>query len=143
MRHDRALISAGCWSRRYLIPLLAVLGSISVSLAADATFPFDHELRLDAAPLRGTKRVPALQISEKGAVDIDLWCVSGKGQAAIVENAITIMPISMRDNQCSPDQLRRDEDLLGEIMQVTNWQRQGDVVVLSGAKALKFRMSTN
>jgi len=111
--------------------------------AAEPSFPFDHELRLDATPQRGTKRIPSLQVAENGDVEIDLWCVSGKGQAAIADNTITIVPTSMSNNQCSPDQLQKDEALLADITQVTGWRRQGDLVVLNGPKTLRYRMSTN
>ena len=49
----------------------------------------------------------------------------------------------MRDNQCSPEQLAQDESLLTELTEMTSWRREGEVVVLSGPKTLRFRMSTN
>ena len=48
-------------------------------VAAQKAFPYGAELRLDAKPMRGSKRVPWLQFSENGSVDIDLWCASGRG----------------------------------------------------------------
>ena len=111
--------------------------------AADAKFPFDHELRLDTAPKRGSKRIPVLQIFSNGNMDIDLWCVNGKGTAVFADNTIAIVPVSMRDNNCSPEQLALDEDLLSELTEMTSWKREGEVVVLSGQKTLRFRMSTN
>ncbi len=121
----------------------AVCGAVSSSAEAAGGFPFDHELRLDANPQRGSKRVPGMQISEDGAVEIDLWCVSGKGRAAIAADTITIVPVAMRDNRCSADQLRMDEDLLAKITQVTAWRREGDAVVFIGPQTLRFRLTSN
>ena len=75
-------------------------------------FPFDRELRFDADPKRGYKRVPGLQFSADGKVEIDLWCVSGNGQAVVADQAITIVPVALRDNQCAPDRLKMDKELL-------------------------------
>ena len=111
--------------------------------AASGPFPFDHELRFDANPMRGSKRVPGLQITKNGAAEIDLWCVSGKGHAVIIENQITIVPISMQDNQCPVDRLRADEDLLGQLTAVTSWRWDGQLLVLIGPKPLRFRPNTN
>jgi hypothetical protein len=123
-------------------PLLA-LGLVGVAQAAEATFPFDHELRLDTAPKRGSKRIPVLQVTESGNIDIDLWCTSGKGQVVFADNTIAIMPTAMRNNQCSDDQLREDEGLLSDLTDMKTWRRQGDVVTLTGSKTLRFRVSTN
>ena len=134
---------AGRMSYWLAVLTLVLSGLASPAGAQNGVFPYDNELRLEAAPQRGSKRVPVLQISENGKVDIDLWCVSGKGQAAIAENSITIVPTAMTDNQCSSEQLQRDEELLADITQVTQWKRQGDIVVLNGPKTLRYRMSTN
>ncbi len=60
-------------------------GSRLVPAASQKAFPFDAELRLEAKPQPGSKRVPWLQFSESGTVEIDLWCASGRGQAVIVD----------------------------------------------------------
>ena len=89
-----------------LATVLSIAGMMQAAPAADRGFPFDHELRFDANPVRGSKRVPGLQISKSGAAEIDLWCVRGKGHAVIIEDQITIVPLSMQDNQCPADRLR-------------------------------------
>jgi hypothetical protein len=122
--------------------LSSVLGAIS-AVAAEPSFPFDHELRLDTAPKRGSKRIPVLQFSANGNMEIDLWCVSGRGTAVFADATIAIVPVSMRDNQCSPEQLAQDESLLNELTEMTSWRRDGEVVTLTGARTLRFRMSTN
>ena len=39
-------------------------------------FPFGHELLLDASPMRGSKKVPMLDIGDAGTAEIELWCKS-------------------------------------------------------------------
>lgn len=139
-----ALISS-CRSVCLRVTLAGAL-ALPVSMpagAADSTFPFDHELRLDTAPKRGSKRIPVLQVSANGNMEIDLWCVSGKGTAVFADNTIAIVPVSMRDNKCTPEQLAQDEDLLSELTEMTSWRRDGEIVTLSGQRTLRFRMSTN
>ncbi len=126
-----------------LVLVAFVLAGLTASAAADTNFPFDHELRLDVSPKRGSKRVPVLQVSANGDAEIDLWCTSGKGQVVFADKTIAIIPVAMRDNQCSPEQLAIDESLLAELTEMTSWRREGEVIVLSGSKTLRFRMSTN
>lgn len=126
-----------------LLALLFLTCGLSVSQAAETAFPFDRAMLLDTAPMRGSKRLPGLQIAENGAAEIDLWCVSGRGQAVIAENSITIVPSSMQNNQCTPEQLTRDEELLKDLTDAATWRRDGDVVVLTGGKTLRYRISTN
>jgi heat shock protein HslJ len=111
--------------------------------AAQKAFPYGAELRLDATPMKGSKRVPWLQFSENGAVDIDLWCASGRGRAVVVDRTITITPTALRDNQCSPAQLEADKDFLSRLMQVTAWRWEGFLLVLQGPEALRWRPASN
>ena len=93
--------------------------------------------------MRGSKRVPGLQITENGAAEIDLWCASGKGHAIIIADQITIVPISLQDNQCPADRLSMDEDLLNALTAVTNWRWEGQSLVLVGPKPLRFHPTSN
>jgi hypothetical protein len=111
--------------------------------AAQKAFPYDAELRLDAAPMPGSKRLPWLQFSDNGAVDIDLWCASGRGRAVVVDRSITITPTALRDNQCSPAQLEADKDFLTKLMQVTAWRWDGFLLVLEGPESLRWRPASN
>jgi hypothetical protein len=111
--------------------------------AAQKAFPYGAELRLDANPMRGSKRLPWLQFSENGSVDIDLWCASGRGRAVVVERTITIVPTALRDNQCSAEQLEADKDFLSKLMQVTAWRWEGFLLVLEGPEALRWRPASN
>jgi hypothetical protein len=123
------------------VVLVSVLAAPAV--AADVKFPFDNELRLDTAPRRGSKRIPVIQVSSNGNMEIDLWCVSGRGTAVFAESSITIVPTAMQDNKCSAEQLATDEGLLNDLTEVTSWKRDGEIVTLSGSKTFRFRMSTN
>jgi hypothetical protein len=111
--------------------------------AGQKVFPYGAELRLDANPMKGSKRLPWLQFSENGAVDIDLWCASGRGRAVVVERTITIVPTALRDNQCSAEQLEADKDFLSKLMQVTAWRWEGFLLVLEGPEALRWRPASN
>jgi heat shock protein HslJ len=126
-----------------LLTGLAMMVSALVPAAAQKAFPFDAELRLEARPLPGSKRVPWLQFSENGAVDIDLWCASGRGQAVIVDQTITIVPTALRDNQCSQDRLQMDKEFLTSLTQVTAWRWDGVLLVLDGPQVLRWRPASN
>ena len=111
--------------------------------AAQKAFPYGAELRLEANPMKGSKRLPWLQFSDNGAVDIDLWCATGRGRATVVDRTITIVPTALRDNQCSPEQLEQDKDFLSKLMQVTAWRWEGVLLVLEGSEALRWRPASN
>jgi len=98
---------------------------------------------LDAAPMRGSKRVPMLEIAENGAVAIDLWCASASAQAVIADHSISIAPDDVQNAQCEPDRQSRDAELLAALAQITNWRRNGEVVELLGVTPLRFRLMTN
>jgi heat shock protein HslJ len=116
---------------------------LSAPAAAQKAFPYGAELRLEANPMKGSKRLPWLQFSENGAVDIDLWCATGRGRATVVDRTITIVPTALRDNQCSPEQLEQDKDFLSKLMQVTAWRWEGVLLVLEGPEALRWRPASN
>jgi hypothetical protein len=126
---------------RALVVLLCL--SLSPLAVAGDSFPFDTTLMLDAAPMRGSKRIPMLEISESGAASIDLWCASARGEAVVGDNSITIVLQDQRTSQCEPERQARDADLLTALLGVTNWQREGEVVELLGAAPLRFRLMTN
>ncbi|MGE3145309.1 MAG: META domain-containing protein [Pseudorhodoplanes sp.] len=134
------------WFRLCLFLVLAgilLVKLVPTSMASNREFPFDRELKLDADPIRGSKRVPGLQFSANGMVEIDLWCVSGQGQAAVTGDTLTIVPTALQDNQCSAERKRMDEELLNRLMQVTGWRWEGFVLVLTGPQSLRYRPLTN
>jgi len=98
---------------------------------------------LDTKPMRGSKRVPMLEIARDGAVLIDLWCNSVQGHIVVVEDNITVLTGPKTNRTCPPERARGDEEVLSSLMQVTNWRREGDAVVLIGPQTLRFRKATN
>lgn len=123
--------------------VLAFAG-IADQVRAQAEFPYDRDMVLDARPLRGGKRVPILAFEAGGKVQIDLWCKRGFGQATISGGEMTIAIGPMRDESCTPERTQADEDMLAALPQVTAWSQQGDIVTLNGGpKALRFRLATN
>jgi heat shock protein HslJ len=141
------------WSRSVqalnVIPLVrigvafALAGIAAVPATAQAEFPFERDLVLEARAMRGSKRVPVLSIEANGRAQIDLWCKRGPGQATIVADTITIVIGAMKDEPCSPERAQADEDMIAALSQATNWSQRGDVVTLTGAKPLRFRAATN
>jgi heat shock protein HslJ len=121
--------------------LLAFAGIAPCAFAQE--FPFDRDMVLDARPMRGGKRLPVLAIDPNGRAQIDLWCKRGQGQAAIAGDAITIAIGAMNAEPCTPERAQADEDMLAALAGVTNWSQRGDVVTLTGAKPLRFRLATN
>ena len=130
------------WSRALIVAALAV--PIAPTLAAaQKAFPFGAELRLDTRPLKGSKRVPWVQFSEDGTVEIDLWCATGRGRATVSGTSINIVPTAMRDNQCPADRLELDKDFLTQLTQVTGWRWEGFILVLDGPQPLRWRPASN
>jgi heat shock protein HslJ len=115
---------------------------VGTAKASDG-FPFGSELMLDSAPMRGSKRVPMIEIEEDGSASIDLWCASLTAQATVSDAALTIVPGAAAPAQCEPERQARDADLLSALAQVTGWRRHGEVVELSGPTPLRFRLMTN
>jgi heat shock protein HslJ len=123
--------------------LLVLAGSFGAAVASDMSFPFDRELMLEAAPMRGSKRVPIIEINSNGAASIDLWCARLHGQANVGGETISIVPGPIEPAQCAPDRQSGDEKLLAALVQTTNWRRRGDIIELSGATTLRFHLMAN
>jgi META domain-containing protein len=125
---------------------LIALASLAVVSSAKASepFPFGSEMMLEAAPMHGTKRMPMLEIDDDGATSIDLWCTSVQAQATVgADGTITIVPGATQPVQCTPERETVDQDLITALSQATGWRRNGDLVELSGATTLRFRLMTN
>jgi heat shock protein HslJ len=120
-----------------------MLGAAASALAAVDSFPFDRELLLETEPMRGSKRVPSLEVAETGNAAVDLWCASGPAQVTVAGETITVVPGALSPRACGPEQMRRDEELLLALTQTTNWRREGDSVVLLGPQTLRFFLATH
>ena len=132
--------------RRAALPLAfgaAAATLLAPAVAAQAEFPFGRELLLDVKPMKGSKRVPMLEIDDKGLADIDLWCGSVKGQMVIAGDTITILTGNKSEGSCPPERAQADDDMLAALNQVTNWKREGEILTLIGARSMRFRLQTN
>lgn len=126
------------------VGLVATMGFWTLpAVAAAEGFPFNEELLLDAKPMRGSKRVPMLDIKPDGAVLIDLWCNSVQGQLVVAANTLTVLTGPRTNNSCAPERERADAEMLNALEQVTKWRRDGNDVVLIGPKSLRFYRATN
>ena len=114
-----------------------------VASAAETSFPFDSELILDVRPMKGSKKVPNLEIGPDGRATIELWCNSVTAQLVVVQQTVTVLTGEKTERQCPPDRLRGDDDMLSALQDVTTWRRDGDIVVFEGAKPMRFRVPTN
>ena len=126
-----------------LLALAATLAAVSAGIAAERGFPYDGWLQLEAKPMKGSKRVPLLQIESKGEASFDLWCNTVPAQLVVADNTITIIMGSPTEKQCDPDRMQADQDLLAALQQVVGWRRQDDLLVLQGERSLRFRLSSN
>ena len=127
--------------RRRIACVLAF--AFAIPALAQSDFPYQRDMVFDARAVRGSKRVPVLAISADGQAQIDLWCKRGQGQAAISGDAITITLGAMNDEPCTPERAQADEDMIAALTGVTNWSMRGDVVTLTGAKPLRFRLAAH
>jgi heat shock protein HslJ len=124
----------------------AIGGGMLLGLALNAlaqTFPFGSELVLDANPMRGSKKIPILEIGQDGTADIDLWCNTVKAQLVVAANTVTIITGEVSARQCPPDRARADTELLTALNEVTNWRMDHEALVFTGGRTLRFRMQTN
>ncbi len=128
---------AACWI------VCLVLPSTILPTAASEAFPFGSELMLDVAPMPGSKRVPMLEIDDDGGASIDLWCANVRAAATVGDDSITIVPEPAAPAQCTPERQSNDDSLLAALGQVTNWRRSGEIIELTGATTLRFRLMTN
>ena len=110
---------------------------------ADTGFPFGAEMTMDVAPMRGSKRIPNLEIGDAGEVVLELWCKGGKGQFSVAGNTVIFVPGAMENRSCPPDRAQADDELIAALSDAATWRRQGDAVSFIGSKTLRFRILTN
>ncbi|TAK48376.1 MAG: META domain-containing protein [Xanthobacteraceae bacterium] len=124
------------------LALVAVVACGPV-LAADTEFPFNTELTLDARPMQGSKRLPTLEIGPNGESRIGLWCKTMQAQFSVANDTVIFIPGPLQDPGCPAGRAAADEALIGALTAATGWKRQGDILTLSGAASLRFRVNTN
>jgi heat shock protein HslJ len=121
----------------------ALAACLIPAVAAQSEFPFGREFMLDAPPMKGSKHIPSIEIDDKGIADIELWCNSVKSQLVIAGDTITIITGPKTARSCEPDRLQGDDDMLAALTAVTNWRLEGDTLVLTGTRTLRFRAQSN
>ncbi|MGJ4930644.1 META domain-containing protein [Bradyrhizobium sp. HKCCYLS2038] len=131
--------------KRAVAAMVAALMMSGVPLAAASAeeFPFGMEMTLDAPPLPGSKRVPDLDIGDNGDTVLELWCKGGKGQFSVAGNTIVFIAGKIEDRNCPAARAQADDELIAALSAVTNWKRQGDLIIFVGPKTLRFRLNTN
>jgi hypothetical protein len=130
--------------------VLLFLSLCGAAVAAEP-FPFGQELLLDTAPMRPGKRMPILTVEANGEARIDLWCRTVPARVEIADVAMKIEPAPLPEElpamqgtgQCTPERVKADEEMLASIVQVTEWRREDDAILLIGPATMKFRPATN
>ncbi len=124
---------------------LGLVGFIISAPCAQAQedFPFEHELLLDARPMKGSKRIPNLSVEPDGTATIDLWCNSMQAQINVNGEAISISAGEKSNQSCAPERQQADDDLASALVAVTSWRWDGENLLLIGPKTLRFRQQTN
>lgn len=100
-------------------------------------------MTLEARPQPGSKKIPTLEIGDKGEATLDLWCKAGKGQFSVANDTVIFVPGAMQDRGCTPERAQADDALLNALGAAATWKRQGDFISFIGATTLRFRLSTN
>lgn len=130
-----------------LWPLLTLAAAAAANLVAlplmAGEFPFGMGLSLDAAPMRGSKRVPSIEIGDNGEVQLLLWCKSATGQVSVAGESVVFVPGPVNDNNCPADRAAADDNLIAALSEATGWKRQGDWLTFTGPHPLRFQMLTN
>ena len=131
------------WGRCLIAVLACWFGATAIAAAAERGFPYNSELIMDAKPMRGSKRVPMLVIGAQGEATIEGWCNNVKAQLVVAADTVTILTGAATEQQCPAERMRADEDLMAALMEITHWNREGDLLTLRCAKTLRFRTMTN
>jgi heat shock protein HslJ len=118
------------------------MAAASVSHAQDG-FPFDSELILDAAPMRGSKRIPNIDVAANGTIALEMWCNRVEGQFVVAGDTVTVITGQATERQCPPERVEGDAQLLSALAEVTGWRRQGDTLTLIGPRSLRFKVPSN
>ena len=137
------MISAGAVLKLVGIALILAATLQCGPARADDEFPFGLEMTLDAARQPGSKRLPTLDVGDRGEVTLELWCKSGKGQFSVAGNTVVFLAGPLQDRGCPPARAQADDELVAALGDAATWRRQGDIVSFNGTKPLRFRINTN
>ncbi len=125
------------------VAILLGVGCGLTPAQAGEQFPFGLEMTLDASPQPGSKRIPNLEIGDRGEVRLELWCKGGVGQFSVAGNTVIFVPGAMDNRSCTTVQGQMDDALLAELTDATTWARKGDYVTFKGRTTLRFHLNTN
>jgi len=134
---------AGRTAWRAGLAMVLMLAAAGMETARAEEFPFGQEMTLDARRLAGSKRIPSLEIDERGTTRLELWCKGGSGQFSIAGDTVVFVPGTIEDRGCPPDKAQLDDDLVAALGEATSWKRQGDTVSFVGSRTLRFHLNTN
>ena len=128
--------------------LLTASGCAAVLLTATPAavqngFPFDSELILDVDPMRGSKRIPNMDVTADGAIALEMWCNRVEGRVVVAADTITVITGTPTERACPPERAQADAALLADLAAVTNWKRNGHMLTLLGPRPLHFRLPSN
>lgn len=133
-----------------MVKLTGVVAFLLVSAApnaaqaqADNGFPFGMEMTMDVPPQPGSKRIPNLEIGDRGEVVLELWCKGGKGQFSVAGNTVIFVAGAMENRTCPANRAQADDDLIAALSDAATWKRQGDAISFIGTRTLRFRLNTN
>jgi hypothetical protein len=138
------MLSATSFVRQAAAALILTSAAFNAAPAhADDAFPFGLEMTLDVARQPGSKRLPNLEIGDRGEVILELWCKGGKGQFSVAGNTVIFVAGPLEDRACPPARAQADDELVAALSEAATWKRQGDFVSFIGTKPLRFRLNTN
>ena len=123
--------------------LLVSAGPNAAQAQADNGFPFGMEMTMDVPPQPGSKRIPNLEIGDRGEVVLELWCKGGKGQFSVAGNTVIFVAGAMENRNCPPNRAQADDELIAALTDAATWKRQGDAISFIGTRTLRFRLNTN
>jgi len=87
---------------RLSLALCVLIGLPGVAAAQDQ-FPFESELILDVAPMRGSKKIPNLDIDTKGGIAMEMWCNRVEGQFVVAADTVTVLTDRRRNANARPN----------------------------------------
>jgi hypothetical protein len=143
-------------ARRFAVAMVLSMNAVMLTgvVAFAQSFPLGQALMLDAPRIGTIKRVPVITTEPDGTATIDLWCktvaarLTAEGATLRIETAPLpeALPQYMMTGQCSDERLQADVATLTALTQVTQWQRRGDHILLSGldgSAPLRFSLSSH
>ena len=138
------MVSVISYLRQAGVSLVFITATLqAIPALADDEFPFGLEMTLDVARQPGSKRLPTLDIGDRGEVTLELWCKGGKGQFSVAGNTVIFVPGPLEDRACPPARAQADDDLVAALSEAATWKRQGDYVSFIGPRTLRFHLNTN